>query len=104
MAKQTTITIEIESLLILRSRSSRAVWCPVCGIEAEMIALGDTSVMSKFDQTAFQQWLNSGNLHRAEAPDGSSLICLNSLLARMQNSKPADCGTPQRPHVNKERT
>jgi len=58
-----------------------------------MIALEDTSVMSNFDRTAFQQWLNSGNLHRAEAPDGSSLICLNSLLAHMQNTKPAKCGT-----------
>src|SRR5450759_4603706 len=30
MSKQTTITIESKSLLILRSRSSTQAWCPLC--------------------------------------------------------------------------
>jgi hypothetical protein len=32
-------------------------------------------------------WLNSGELHRPQAADGSTLICLNSLLAYVQKTK-----------------
>jgi hypothetical protein len=87
MAKQTKITIETDSLLILRSRNSRRAWCPLCAAEGEMIALENAGVISNLDRPALEEWLNSGNLHRSQAADGSVLICLNSLLARVQNTK-----------------
>jgi hypothetical protein len=34
-----------------------------------------------------EEWLNSVKLHRLQAADGSTLICLNSLLARVRNIK-----------------
>jgi|SRR5215469_8792758 len=97
MAKQTTITIETSSLLILRSRNARGAWCPACGAEVEMIELSNP------EMSAFGQWLDSGEVHRSEAPDGASLICLNSLLARVQTTKPANCGLPRLPNTEKER-
>jgi hypothetical protein len=87
MAKQTTIRIETDSLLILRSRSSTRAWCPLCAAEVEMIALDDTRVISNLEQPALEQWLNSGELHRSQAVDGLTLICLDSLLARVQNTE-----------------
>jgi hypothetical protein len=87
MAKQTKITIETDSLLILRSRNSRRKWCPLCAADGEMIALENAGVISNLDRPALEEWLNSGNLHRSQAADGSVLICLNSLLARVQNTK-----------------
>jgi hypothetical protein len=87
MAKQTKITIETDSLLILRSRNSRRAWCPLCAAEGEMITLENAGVISNLDRPALEEWLNSGNLHRSQAADGSVLICLNSLLARVQNTK-----------------
>jgi hypothetical protein len=87
MAKQTTIRIETDSLLILRSRSSTRAWCPLCAAEVETIVLEDTRVISNLEQPALEQWLNAGELHRSQAADGSALICLNSLLARVQNTK-----------------
>jgi hypothetical protein len=87
MAKQTKITIETDSLLILRSRNSRREWCPLCAADGEMIALENAGVISNLDRPALEEWLNSGNLHRSQAADGSVLICLNSLLARVQNTK-----------------
>jgi hypothetical protein len=89
MAKQTKITIETDSLLILRGRNSRRAWCPMCGTEGEMISLENVGVMSNLDQHALEKWLNSGQLHQSQAADGTDLICLNSLLARVQNTKPA---------------
>ncbi|HUK23186.1 MAG TPA: hypothetical protein VLV49_01300 [Terriglobales bacterium] len=87
MARQTRITIETESLLILRGRNSRRTWCAQCGAEDEVIALEEIGVMSNLERPALEEWLNSEELHRLQAEDGSTLICLNSLLARIQNKK-----------------
>ena len=46
MAKQTKITIETDSLLILRGRNSKYAWCPQCAAEAEMVALDNVGVIS----------------------------------------------------------
>jgi hypothetical protein len=86
VAKRTRITIETDSLLILRSRSSRRAWCPRCVTEADMIALDEAGVISNLQRQALEEWLNSEELHRTRAPDGSTLICLNSLLARVQKT------------------
>jgi hypothetical protein len=87
MAKHTKITIESDSLLILRSGSSQRAWCPLCAAEGDMIALENAGVVSNLDQPALEEWLNSEELHRSRATDGSTLICLNSLLARVQKTK-----------------
>jgi hypothetical protein len=86
MAKQTRITIETDSLLILRGRSSRRAWCSRCAAEVEMIALEETEVVSNLDRPELEEWLNSGELHRLQAADGAALTCLNSLLARVQKT------------------
>lgn len=87
VAKQTKITIETDSLLILRGQSSRRIWCPQCEAGREMIALENLGVISNLDRRALEEWLNSGEMHRVETGDGSTLICLTSLLARVQNRK-----------------
>jgi hypothetical protein len=89
MAKQTTITIETDSLLILRGRSSRLAWCPLCAAEGEVIALEEVGVISNLDRSALEEWLDSGELHLSQSADGSSLLCLKSLLARVQKTKPS---------------
>jgi hypothetical protein len=86
MAKQTKITIETDSLLILRGRSSVRAWCSRCAAEVEMIALEDMGVISNLERPELEEWLNSGELHRLQAADGSALTCLNSLLARVQKT------------------
>ncbi len=52
-----------------------------------MIALANAAVISNLDRPAIDEWLNSGELHRSQAADGFELICLNSLLARVQINK-----------------
>ena len=87
MAKKTTISIETDSLLIMRGRNLPRAWCPICAAESEMIALANAAVISNLDRPAIDEWLNSGELHRSKAADGFELICLNSLLARAQINK-----------------
>jgi hypothetical protein len=99
MARQTTITIETRSWLILHDRNSRRGWCPQCAAEGEMISLENKDVISNLDPAVLKEWINSGALHRSGVPDGSSLICLNSLLACVQNAKAHHPGTPQLPRT-----
>jgi hypothetical protein len=87
MAKQTTITVETDSLLILRGRSARREWCPRCEAEVETIAMEDIGVITNLGRSALEEWLNSEELHQLHAADGSAVTCLNSLLARVQKTK-----------------
>jgi hypothetical protein len=87
MAKRTTITIETNSLLIVRARTMRRAWCPECGAVAEMAASAMTAVPPDPSQLAVEKWLNSMHLHRVQAADGETVICLNSLLALVQKTK-----------------
>jgi hypothetical protein len=87
MSKHTKITIETSSLMILRGRNSRRTWCPVCQAKGEVIALEEVGIISNLERSALEEWLNSGELHRLEAADGLTLICLNSLLAYVRKTK-----------------
>lgn len=89
MAKQTKITIETNSLLVLRGRSSLRAWCPQCGAEGEMIPLEGVGVISNLEAPEVEAWIESDALHRSQATDGAPLICLNSLLKRVQKPKTA---------------
>lgn len=84
MGKQIHITIETDSLLIVRGRNSKRAWCSQCAAESEMIDLKETGIVSNLDKLALEEWLNSGELHRSQATDGSAVICLNSLLQHVQ--------------------
>jgi hypothetical protein len=86
VAKQTKITIETDSLLVLRGRCSLRAWCDRCAAEVEMVALENTGVISNLEQPELEQWLGSDEMHRLRAADGSPLICLNSLLARVHKT------------------
>jgi hypothetical protein len=89
MAKQTKITIETDSLLILRGRTPLRAWCQQCGEEAEMVPLDSVGVISNLQPSEVETWMDSEDLHRSQAPDGGQLICLNSLVKRVQKSKTA---------------
>ena len=44
-------------------------------------------VVSNLLPSEVQAWMESEDLHRSQAPDGGLLICLNSLLKRVQKSR-----------------
>jgi hypothetical protein len=84
MAKHTKITIETDSLLVLRGRKALRAWCPQCVAESEMIPLEGIGVISNLSPTEVEIWLESEGIHRSQTSDGTPLICLNSLLKRVQ--------------------
>jgi hypothetical protein len=89
MAKETRITIETDSLLILRGRSSLRAWCPDCASEVEMIPLDGVGVISNLAATEVEAWMQSADLHHVMAADGALLVCLNSMLKRIRKKGPA---------------
>lgn len=89
MAKQTKITIETDSLLILRGRTLLKSWCQQCGGDSEMIPLQGVGVISNLPPSEVEAWIESEDLHHSQAADGGQLICLNSLIKRVQKSKTA---------------
>lgn len=89
MAKTTKITIEIDSLLVLRGRESLRAWCPECGAEGEMIRLDGLGVISNLAAPEAEAWIQSQDLHYTQAADGAPLICLNSMLKRVNKTKTA---------------
>ena len=95
MRKRTTITIETNSLLILQGCRATRTWCPRCAAEGETISLENLGVMSNLDHPEVEAWLNSDELHQFKTADGSSVICLNSVLAHVQNTQPTDRGIPR---------
>ena len=89
MAKHTKITIETDSLLVLRGRKALRARCPQCAAESEMIPFGSIGVISNLTPAEVEIWLESEAIHRSQATDGTSMICLNSLLKRVQKAKAA---------------
>ena len=87
MAKHTRITIETDSLLVLRGRKSLRVWCPQCGAEAEMIPLNEVGVVSNLPPLEVQAWMESPDLHHTKTAGGTALICLNSMLKRVRRTR-----------------
>jgi hypothetical protein len=83
LAKRTILTIETESLLVVRGSSVPRSWCAQCAADAEMIGLMNLRVLTNLDLPAIEEWLSSGDLHRSVALDGSPVVCLNSLLAHV---------------------
>src|SRR5215831_12211319 len=80
MAKQVTITIETNSLVVMNARDLGRMWCPRCGTDREVLRLGPYLPGDDGVSETLRQLIASGDVHLQEAPDGSALICLNSLL------------------------
>jgi hypothetical protein len=54
-----------------------------------MIPIEGMGVISNLAPAEVQEWLESETIHRSQAGDGAQLICLNSLLKRIQKTKTA---------------
>jgi hypothetical protein len=90
MAKRTRITIVTDSLLVLRGRTSPRAWCSRCSAEAEVIPLNHVGVVASLRPGEVQAWMESEDLHQITTADGAVLICLNSMLKRLNRTRGGD--------------
>jgi hypothetical protein len=79
-AKTTRITIETETLLVIRRAKAVLAWCPGCCAEVEVITLDSDNLAEPVMAAQIQQWLGTGKLHFGGAANGPAQICLTSLF------------------------
>jgi hypothetical protein len=92
MAKQTTIAIETTSRVVVQTSRSIRAWCSGCAAESEFIPV--VAVASLGAAAAlWLEFVGSAGLHRVTSRNGSSLICLRSLLglAEANQTSGAQC-------------
>jgi hypothetical protein len=51
-----------------------------------MIPLNDVGVVSNLPSAEVQAWMESPDMHHTTTADGVPLICLNSMLKRIQRT------------------
>jgi hypothetical protein len=81
MSKKTTrITIETERVLTVRCGSWGHIWCEQCAADTEIVTLEAVGKFTTTGPAQVQQWLDQGELHWSQSPQGSVRICVRSLM------------------------
>ncbi len=78
--RTTTITVETESLVVIRRAKAVLAWCPECLTEVETITLDADSLAQPATAAQIRDWLATGKLHLWHPINGCAQICVTSLL------------------------
>jgi hypothetical protein len=81
VVKRTEVTIETNQVVLIRSRQQPVrSWCPECRREVDMIDLKEVESLTGTTQPMLSSSGGDRRWHWSQAEDGSSLVCLESLL------------------------
>ena len=80
VVKTTKITVETESLTIIRRAKAFVAWCPDCQAPVEVIALENHATAEGVCAVQLKRWLATDKLHIWQPAVGPTQICLASLL------------------------
>ncbi|MGB8535111.1 MAG: hypothetical protein WCD57_01740 [Acidobacteriaceae bacterium] len=86
--RKTRITVEQDTIMIVRRANVERSWCPLCTAEVDVVAVGDKVLAEILATGTGLGWIVSGDLHVSHQPDGTTRICLASLL-RCSEPQPA---------------
>lgn len=76
--RTTRITIEHETVTLIRRESVRRVWCPLCADEVDTIAWAD--LLQMLADEVLAQGIASGRIHVLDQTEPVIRVCLASLL------------------------
>ena len=81
---RTEITIEVDELMLVRSRRVDSVqfWCAACAAEVAMVTPEQAAVMAGVSSRTIYRWVEEARIHFTEDLRGSLLVCADSLPAR----------------------
>jgi len=88
------ITIETDTVLTIRRRSSIRAWCPGCGRQTDFVR-DDVRIRSAADVNKIALIAGIGADHRITAKDGSKMVCLNSALGLFLGPEPPQPKDPR---------
>jgi hypothetical protein len=79
--KRTEITIEIEELMLIKSRRDTPIlsWCPACALEVMMVTPQQAAAITAASVRTINRWVENGRVHFRETPDGLLFLCTGSL-------------------------
>jgi hypothetical protein len=80
VAKTTRITVETETLIIVRRAKAILAWCPDCRAEVDVITLDHDSLIESATAAQIHEWQRTGKLHLWQPAHGLARICVTSLL------------------------
>jgi hypothetical protein len=78
--KTTRITVETETLMIVRQAKTTHGWCPVCRADVNVITLDDNARTDPGATALVRECLAANKLHSWQPAAGPVQICLTSLL------------------------
>ena len=78
--KTTRITLETETLIVVRRAKATLAWCPDCRAEVDVITLDSHSLIEPATAAQIHEWRATGKLHLWQPANGSAQICVTSLL------------------------
>jgi ribosomal protein L18 len=85
--RRVAITIETSRLVVRRSMSHRDVWCAQCAAHVQSVTREDAAALAGVSPSMIYTQTELGEYHFVHEV-GSNLICLNSLFASMNKTRP----------------
>lgn len=93
MMKKITTIIETHQVRIIRRSGKQVhVWCDACADAVRMFRPEIFARLTKSSVQSVYRRIEAGQLHFAEMPDGSLLICANSLANAIVTTTSAPAG------------
>jgi hypothetical protein len=87
MKRRTEIKIKIErSLLISQLEREVTAWCVECAAQVRLLRPEEAAVAARVSPRTIYRWVEAGQLHFSEMPNGLLLICLASLARERDQS------------------
>jgi hypothetical protein len=80
VVKTARITIETDTVMVVRQARTARVWCPLCQVQVDAITLEESNFHELSSAAHRREWLRTGYLHLLQPSDGPAQICLVSLL------------------------
>lgn len=79
--KRTEIAIEIDEVVFVKALSNRSgmAWCVGCANEVLMVTPQQAAAIARVSVRDINRRVEAGEVHFLETPEGSLLVCVNSL-------------------------
>lgn len=80
--RRTRIVVESQAVWIIRRPGVEVrAWCDGCAGEVHMITPDEAATILNCNTRTIYSWVEAAKIHFSEQPQGSLLICLDSLPA-----------------------
>lgn len=78
------ITVETDSVLLVRRANSSRAWCEKCADFSEYASIEVAIALASADTDTLTQLVRADRLHLTKATDESPLVCLRSILKHIK--------------------